>query len=340
MKRIFETAKKYCSLLTGKPLHCKGLRPSGGGASRQLGSEAAKNVDYLSKEVLHHSERNEFTHSPICSLPLKAAFTLAEVIIVIGVVGLVAALTLPTLISNHNKKVYTTQLKKSYSRLVNAYNWQIGGVSISEYCSNRYVDDPDCTRMLAKAMGATDILLNGEYTERLAYARTLNFSQNLLASVNAAFTPAAWAGDDYELVCGSYDCGGYDCGSYGCGGYGSNDCGVYGTPKVNSGFYKYNQPPKNVISVGTLGSGSFMGVSAIRTKDSAVYYFCCGGHILVDVNGPNKGPNQGGRDIFTFVRNYPHNNKLIPYGEGYVCDKLNVSDACTYKVLSEGNMNY
>ena len=52
----------------------------------------------------------------------KAAFTLAEVLITLGIIGVVAALTLPTLIQNHQKQVYVTQLKKAYSTLNNAIN--------------------------------------------------------------------------------------------------------------------------------------------------------------------------------------------------------------------------
>lgn len=45
------------------------------------------------------------------------AFTLAEVLITLGVVGVVAAVTLPTLIKNYQKQVWVNQLKKSYSML-------------------------------------------------------------------------------------------------------------------------------------------------------------------------------------------------------------------------------
>ena len=49
------------------------------------------------------------------------AFTLAEVLITLGVIGIVAALTLPSLISNHQEKVKITKLKKAYSVLSSAY---------------------------------------------------------------------------------------------------------------------------------------------------------------------------------------------------------------------------
>src|SRR5574344_1269594 len=45
----------------------------------------------------------------------KVAFTLAEVLITLGIIGVVAALTLPSLIENHNKKVWVTALQKNYS---------------------------------------------------------------------------------------------------------------------------------------------------------------------------------------------------------------------------------
>lgn len=45
------------------------------------------------------------------------AFTLAEVLITLGVIGIVAALTLPNMIANHRKKVVAVQLEKSYAEL-------------------------------------------------------------------------------------------------------------------------------------------------------------------------------------------------------------------------------
>ena len=47
----------------------------------------------------------------------KCAFTLAELMITIGVVGVVAAITIPLLIQNSNYKKFTTQFRKSLSTL-------------------------------------------------------------------------------------------------------------------------------------------------------------------------------------------------------------------------------
>ena len=50
----------------------------------------------------------------------KKGFTLAEVLITLGIIGVVAALTIPALISNYRKSVVETRLKRSYSVLANA----------------------------------------------------------------------------------------------------------------------------------------------------------------------------------------------------------------------------
>lgn len=52
----------------------------------------------------------------------KQAFTLAEVLITLGIVGIVAAMTIPALANRTQGKELETSLKKSYSVLQNALN--------------------------------------------------------------------------------------------------------------------------------------------------------------------------------------------------------------------------
>ena len=52
----------------------------------------------------------------------KFAFTLAEVLITLGVIGVVAALTMPALIAKYQKKVLLARVKKTYSTFTNAVN--------------------------------------------------------------------------------------------------------------------------------------------------------------------------------------------------------------------------
>lgn len=53
---------------------------------------------------------------------MKKGFTLAEVLITLGIIGVVAAMTMPTLINNHREKETVVKLKKLNSTLQNAYN--------------------------------------------------------------------------------------------------------------------------------------------------------------------------------------------------------------------------
>ena len=56
----------------------------------------------------------------ILGASMKKAFTLAEVLITLGIIGVVAALTIPTLMSNHRANVTMQKLKKFYSSMYQA----------------------------------------------------------------------------------------------------------------------------------------------------------------------------------------------------------------------------
>ncbi len=50
----------------------------------------------------------------------RRGFTLAEVLVTLGIIGVVSAMTVPTLMQNHQRKVYVTQLHKFYNELQQA----------------------------------------------------------------------------------------------------------------------------------------------------------------------------------------------------------------------------
>lgn len=51
----------------------------------------------------------------------KSAFTLAEVLITLAIIGIVATMTIPTLISNYKQKIIETRLSLFYSTMNNAF---------------------------------------------------------------------------------------------------------------------------------------------------------------------------------------------------------------------------
>lgn len=52
---------------------------------------------------------------------MRNGFTLSEVLITLGIIGIVAALTLPSLISTHRKQVIERRLQKFYSNMLQVY---------------------------------------------------------------------------------------------------------------------------------------------------------------------------------------------------------------------------
>ena len=74
----------------------------------------------------------------------KLAFTLAEVLITLGIIGVVAAITMPILIGNYQKKVIQTALKKTNSELAQAVNMLMfeNGNTLAGLCTTN--KDHDC----------------------------------------------------------------------------------------------------------------------------------------------------------------------------------------------------
>ena len=68
-----------------------------------------------------HSERCEgATHVDMFDKNRRAAFTLAEILITLGIIGVVAALTIPTLVKNYRIKVLKTRYTQTYAILSEA----------------------------------------------------------------------------------------------------------------------------------------------------------------------------------------------------------------------------
>ena len=62
-------------------------------------------------------------------------FTLAEVLVTLGIIGVVSAMTIPTLMQNHQRKTYVIQLRKIYSEVSQAlilYQTQKNAVNLKE----------------------------------------------------------------------------------------------------------------------------------------------------------------------------------------------------------------
>ena len=177
------------------------------------------------------------TYSPIhlfsYSLHKKAAFTLAEVLITLGIIGVVAAMTMPSLIANHQRKVLETAFKKSYANLYNAVNLTIAedGVPNMEKDFIAYKDNEFYVSVYNK-LSTIKVLPNNYYQTKV------NIKGYTKKPIKGA------------------------------------------TPTQSQGYITH-----------ILADGSAVG----GMKNSGGWYF------TVDTNGPTKGPNAYGHDIFIFV---------------------------------------
>ena len=101
----------------------------------------------------HHSlKRAGATHVALCESVGSyfrhwcGAFTLAEVLVTLGIIGVVSAMTVPTLMQNYQRQSYVTQLHKTYNEFSqailrfqtdrNAVNLTEAGLTSQEVCNN------------------------------------------------------------------------------------------------------------------------------------------------------------------------------------------------------------
>lgn len=91
----------------------------------------------------------------VCNNKHYKAFTLVEILITIGIIGIVAALTIPTLIQNSNSKKFLTQFKKSISTLNQAAIGAHAQYDMDYSLLTSVSEDSSC---------ASDTLANNKYT--------------------------------------------------------------------------------------------------------------------------------------------------------------------------------
>lgn len=145
----------------------------------------------------------------------KRGFTLAEVLITLGIIGVVAALTIPGLIATYQKKQTVTRLKKAYSivqqavRLSQDENGEVdswdtnlnGSEFFSKYIANyvKYQNEYTSADLKTKA---PRILLNGQayggttYTTAGSSHFTLIDGSMITMNLNSGTENGLWVGID------------------------------------------------------------------------------------------------------------------------------------------------
>ena len=200
------------------------------------------NKNCYTSDIKHHTKR-------------RKAFTLAEVLITLGIIGVVVALTIPTLVNNYRKRVLETGFKKSMSTIQQALN-----TTASEYGADyllKYRMDGLVTASIPKE---ERIAINEIFAEQLKYVKILT-NRETSKIQTYSFKSKQEIGSRYEIL---------------------------------RPFDGINSPNMYILPDGTTITG--MAFQTHGTYDGIKIGF--------DTNGPNKGPNRFGYDLFIFDTGY------------------------------------
>ena len=122
---------------------------------------------------------------------MKKGFTLAEVLITLGIIGVVAALTLPNMLKNHQKRVMVTQLQRTYNSIVNAMP--------------SYMDDVHATSLFDT--DAFNANRNRDDVTPLVNFVKDNFKTSKICTADTTGGTAACYGNEYRRLSGSVNGG-------------------------------------------------------------------------------------------------------------------------------------
>jgi len=207
----------------------------------------------------------------------KNAFTLAEVLITLAIIGVVAALTVPTLIQNYQKRAMASALAKTITLLDTGFRKMFAEEGLQDITHGELYRGSNMNDTLHE----NDVL--GKYFK----------SQYISEGGNYEIKP-------YEI---SYGPCGQTCGNKTCHEeeYSAEYVALYPhiagtTQTVCFGYSEYNLTERNRLDISkprVLANGAHFWIISTSASDPIRNSV---GIIIVDVNGQNK-PNQLGYDI-------------------------------------------
>ena len=215
---------------------------------------------------------------PSLNRKCKAAFTLAEVLITLGIIGIVAVLTLSIVIQNIQNKQNIAKWKKEYSVINNAFNEVLAdGVSVCE----AYSPNGTCASVDNNYIG--------------------NYSDEFIAAFQSKLKII-----DYCSTTGSNVPSDRLCDNYNYSNESLKKTIKYewsGTASIYSRYralgVRTESEPGGYVPYG-INAYNFYRM-ALLLADGAVVYLgevWQGPWIVVDVNNFTKGPNEFGKDVF------------------------------------------
>lgn len=210
------------------------------------------------------------------------AFTIAEVLITLGIIGIVAAMTMPVLIAGYQKNVLKNQFKKTYSMLSQAivktqadlgyvpdcYYYETGA-SVPHHCAE-YNSNGTCKRYETNDGGSVPADVNGPLGECSVFTTAFLKNLNIIKTCKKVYDDGcipAYKG--YEDILRETDDSLTDV-------------------DINKKGYVYLQKANLYAKPGYVFSD---GSVLIDLNNMNIF--------AIDING-KKGPNKWGYDLFNF----------------------------------------
>ena len=239
------------------------------------------------------TSKNLATWLPSRLAAKRVAFTLAEVLITLGIIGVVAAMTLPTLIQNHQKQTYVAGLQKAMSTTSNMFKKMQADEGVDFYNTELYSNGvcewnemwDASSQQSINANGCEDFYGNPSVFENIIpkYLKVVKTCKGTNCNIRYTTT---------DLSCQNNKCTLTDKGT--------------------------NKNTKEVLVWIGFHGPFVQNITGFYTNDGMVFYIfpASDGHgvgVLADING-EKGPNKLYRDLFFYI--YGANGQITGSGWG------------------------
>lgn len=222
----------------------------------------------------------------------KNGFTLTEVIITIAIVGVVAAMTIPTLITTHRKQVLATSLASAMADFQSSINNMI----IKEGVNDLFGTQAWSALRNDEGRYVLNNSLNTEDNSPILNNFLMQIRKTLLV-------------EGYDINQPEY-----------------NNIDNAALPENlnnlrNSVNFKTKKGIEYRLFIDLIPQADE--VDELRLSFNNINHYYKAGELYIDVNGANAEPNVLGRDLFVF--DIATDGKLVPYGSRDWCQRNNVS---------------
>lgn len=223
------------------------------------------------------------THGAKLEKMKKYAFTLAEVLITLGIIGVVAAITMPVLIQNYQKHVYVTGAKKAVNVITNMFQKEMANNEVSSILDTSVIQEGCLVNFGEDGYGNSILAPDMAYTQEFpincaeggdGYGSSSKLEE--VISKNIKTTKISICSNEQCRPIIKPTCNERICCQRGC---------------PSNSNYSYD-----ILRFGY----ESMNWVVVHSADGVIYYFVrtlSGLAIAFDTNG-KKGPNQEGKDFF------------------------------------------